>query len=52
MNENILLEEYENEFSYKKNKSNLNIQFNRIVYKFGIETPDKTIAWDRQEKLF
>ena len=36
MNENILLEEYENEFSYKKNKSNLNIQFNRVAFIFFI----------------
>ena len=35
-NENIVLEEYENEFSYKKNKSNLNIQFNRIAFIFFI----------------
>ena len=35
-NENIVLEEYENEFSYKKNKSNLKIQFNRIAFIFFI----------------
>ena len=35
-NENIVLEEYENEFSYKKSKSNLNIQFNRIAFIFFI----------------
>jgi len=35
-NENIVLEEYEIEFSYKKNKSNLNIQFNRIAFIFFI----------------
>ncbi len=34
--ENIVLEDYENEFSYKKNKSNLNIQFNRIAFIFFI----------------
>ena len=30
--ERIVLENYENEFSYKKNKSNLNITFNRIAF--------------------
>ena len=35
-NENIVLEEYENSFSYKKSKSNLNIQFNRIAFIFFI----------------
>ena len=35
-NENIILEEYENEFSYEKNKSNLNIEFNRIAFIFFI----------------
>ena len=35
-NDNIFLEEYENEFSFKKNKSNLNIQFNRIAFIFVI----------------
>ena len=35
-NENIILEEYENEFSFKKNKSNLNIEFNRIAFIFFI----------------
>ena len=35
-NENIILEEYENEFSYKKSKSNLNIEFNRIAFIFFI----------------
>ena len=35
-NENIILEEYENSFSYKKSKSNLNIQFNRIAFIFFI----------------
>ena len=34
--ENIILEKYENEFSYKKSKSNLNIQFNRIAFIFFI----------------
>ena len=33
---NIILEEYQNEFSYKKNQSNLNIQFNRIAFIFFI----------------
>ena len=35
-NENIILEEYENSFSYKKSKSNLNIQFNRVAFIFFI----------------
>ena len=35
-NDNIVLEEYENDFLYKKNKSNLNIQFNRIAFIFFI----------------
>ncbi len=30
----IFLEEYENEFSYRKSKTNLNIQFNRIAFIF------------------
>jgi cell division protein FtsI (penicillin-binding protein 3) len=34
--ENITLEEYENKFLYKKNKSNLNIQFNRVAFIFFI----------------
>ena len=29
---NVFLEEYENEFSYKKSKTNLNIEFNRIAF--------------------
>ena len=36
INENIILEEYESEFSYKKSKSNLNIEFNRIAFIFFI----------------
>tara|TARA_B100000795_G_scaffold266329_1_gene249357 strand:+ start:404 stop:2098 length:1695 start_codon:yes stop_codon:yes gene_type:complete len=35
-NQNIILEEYENEFSYKKNKSNLNIEFNRVAFIFFV----------------
>ncbi len=35
-NKNIILEKYENEFSYKKSKSNLNIEFNRIAFIFFI----------------
>ena len=35
-NENIVLEEHEIEFLYKKSKSNLNIQFNRIAFIFFI----------------
>ena len=34
--ERIVLEEYENKFSFKKNKSNLNITFNRIAFIFFI----------------
>ena len=34
--ENLTLEDYENEFSYKANKSNLNISFNRIAFIFFI----------------
>ena len=33
---NIILEEYENQFSYKKSKTNLNIDFNRIAFIFFI----------------
>ena len=35
-NENIVLEEYQNEFLYKKNKSNLKIQFNRVAFIFFV----------------
>ena len=35
-NQNIILEEYENEFSYTKNKSNLNIEFNRVAFIFFV----------------
>ncbi len=35
-NNNIILEEYENEFSYKKSKTNLNIEFNRIAFIFFV----------------
>ena len=34
--QNIILEEYENNFLYKKSKSNLNIQFNRVAFVFFI----------------
>ena len=34
--ERIVLEDYENEFSFKKNKSNLIITFNRIAFIFFI----------------
>jgi len=33
---NIILEEYENKFSYKKSKTNLNIDFNRIAFIFFV----------------
>ena len=35
-NPRITLEEYENEFSYKKSKTNLNIEFNRIAFIFFV----------------
>ena len=35
-NSNIVLENYENEFSYRKSKTNLNIQFNRKTFIFFI----------------
>ncbi len=35
-NETLVLENYKNEFSYKKNRSNLNITFNRIAFIFFI----------------
>ena len=34
--ENLILENYENEFSFKEDKSNLNISFNRIAFIFFI----------------
>ena len=34
--ERIVLEDYENEFSFKKNKSNLIVTFNRIAFIFFI----------------
>ena len=33
---NLIIEEYENEFSYKKSKTNLDIQFNRIAFIFFV----------------
>ncbi len=33
---NVILEEYDNEFSYKKIKTNLNIEFNRIAFIFFV----------------
>ena len=33
---NVILEEYENEFLYKKSKTNLNIEFNRIAFIFFV----------------
>ena len=35
-NNNVFLEDYKNEFSYEKKRSNLNIQFNRIAFIFFI----------------
>ena len=34
--ENIVLEDYESEFLYEKNKTNLNIEFNRIAFIFFV----------------
>ena len=34
--DNIILEEYENKFLYKKSKTNLNIDFNRIAFIFFV----------------
>ena len=33
---NVILEEYENEFSYNKSRTNLNIEFNRIAFIFSV----------------
>jgi len=33
---NVIIEEYENEFLYKKSKTNLNIEFNRIAFIFFV----------------
>ena len=35
-NNNIFLEEYKNEFSYQKSKSNLKIEFNRVAFIFFV----------------
>jgi cell division protein FtsI (penicillin-binding protein 3) len=35
-NSKIILEEYDNEFLYRKSKTNLNIQFNRIAFIFFV----------------
>ena len=35
-NEKLVFENYENEFSFEKNKSNLNITFNRIAFIFFV----------------
>ena len=35
-NPKIFLEEYKNEFSYRKSKTNLDIQFNRIAFIFFV----------------
>ena len=34
--DNIILEEYENKFLYKKSKTNLNIEFNRVAFIFFV----------------
>ena len=36
IDESLILEDYESEFSFKKNKSNLNITFNRIAFIFFV----------------
>ena len=33
---NLILEDYDSEFSYKKSKSNLNISFNRVAFIFFV----------------
>ena len=33
---NLILEDYDSEFSYKKSKSNLNVSFNRVAFIFFI----------------
>ena len=35
-NTKIILEEYDNKFSYKKSRTNLNIEFNRIAFIFFV----------------
>jgi len=35
-NTNLILEDYEIKFSYKKSKSNLNISFNRVAFIFFV----------------
>ena len=35
-NKNLILEEYESEFSYTRSKSNLNVSFNRIAFIFFV----------------
>ena len=35
-NSKIILENYENEFSFRKSKTNLNIEFNRIAFIFFV----------------
>ena len=32
----IIIEDYKNNFTYKKNESNLNIQFNRVAFIFFV----------------
>jgi hypothetical protein len=39
------------ESGFSRSKA-MSTQLNRFVNKFGLDTPDKTVAWDRQEKLF
>ena len=43
-NTNLILEDYEIKFSYKKSKSNLNISFNRVAFIFFVEFFVKVVA--------
>ena len=44
----FVLENYESEFSYKKNKSNLNITFNRIAFIYFVFFVISIIAYISQ----
>ena len=41
----IILEEYENKFLYKKSKTNLNIEFNRIAFIFFMKLVNSIISF-------
>ena len=51
-NEIFILENYENEFSYKKSKSNLNITFNRICIYFFYISYDICLIYSIKVTLF